>query len=98
MVVGNPFESGLGQRLKYFSFHEIYLANPQLILDKLEQYESSYSAVADAVGLDAVEEIERDASEDMTLTHQVHQHPLNISAYHVASKELLQKVIFAFLF
>lgn len=67
-VIGNPFEIGLGLRLKSFALHEIYLANPQLILEKLEQYESSYSAVADAVGLDAVEEIERDASDDMTLT------------------------------
>lgn len=67
-VIGNPFEAQLGQRLKLFSLHEIYVANPQAILGKLEQYESSYSAVADAVGLDAVEEIERDASEDMTLT------------------------------
>lgn len=67
-VIGNPFEAGLGQRLKFFTLHEIYLANPKVILEKLEQYESSYSAVADAVGLDSVEEIERDASEDMTLT------------------------------
>lgn len=67
-IIGVPFDAGLSQRLQAYSLHEIYLANPKDILEKLEQYESNYSAIADAVGLDAVEEIERDASDDMTLT------------------------------
>ena len=67
-VLGLPFKADLGARLRAFGLREIYVADPIAILQKLEQYEASYSAVADAVGLDAVEEIERDASEDMTLT------------------------------
>lgn len=48
--------------------HDIYLADPQVVRALLDAYESSFSAVADAVGLDESVELARDSSADLTLT------------------------------
>ena len=67
-LIGIPFDQALGMRLRQFGLYEIYLADPEYIQSTLESHEAAYSAVADAVGLEEVSELERDASGDMTLT------------------------------
>jgi general secretion pathway protein E len=69
-VFGTPFDPHTGPWLASlpFSIDAMYLADPQVIRLTLETFESSFSAVADAVGLDQVIELTRDASADLTLT------------------------------
>ncbi|MDR3483160.1 MAG: GspE/PulE family protein [Burkholderiaceae bacterium] len=70
-VIGIPLERELGAWLAKLPLplHEIYFADPQVIQSKLDQHESAFSAVADAVGLDGqIGELTRDASADLTLT------------------------------
>lgn len=67
-ILGNPLDAQLGTWLSRFPLRHIYIADPLNVLRYLEQHESRFSAVADAVGLEEVSELERDASSDMTLT------------------------------
>lgn len=69
-VIGTPLDSAVSNWLAQLphSLSEIYLADPLLIQSKLEYYETAFSAVADAVGIDQAEELIRDASDDLTLT------------------------------
>ena len=70
VMSGRPFDLRLGTWLASLSssLHEIYLADPQVVRALLDSYESAFSAVADAVGLDTAIELARDASADLTLT------------------------------
>ena len=70
-VIGIPLERELGAWLSKLRLplHEIYFADPLVIQAKLDDHESAFSAVADAVGLDGqIGELTRDASADLTLT------------------------------
>jgi general secretion pathway protein E len=67
-VIGLPLDSNVGMWLARLPLHEIYLADPLAIQAKLEFHEAAFSAVAEAVGLEQVNELARDASLDMTLT------------------------------
>lgn len=67
-VVGLPLDRQAGAWLAQFPLHEIYVADPQAIQDKLESQESMFSAVADAVGEVEAIELERDGSADLTLS------------------------------
>jgi general secretion pathway protein E len=49
-VIGLPLLPGLGVWLAGLPLQAVYLADPQQILHKLESLESSFSAVAEAVG------------------------------------------------
>jgi general secretion pathway protein E len=67
-VLGLIFDTKVGSWLANLSLEQIYLTDPSELQKNLESYESQFSAVAQVVGLDNVEELERDASADMTLT------------------------------
>ncbi|HSY29795.1 MAG TPA: GspE/PulE family protein, partial [Burkholderiaceae bacterium] len=70
-VIGIPLERELGAWLGklHLPLREIYFADPFVIQAKLDDHESAFSAVADAVGLDGqIGELTRDASADLTLT------------------------------
>jgi general secretion pathway protein E len=69
-IVGAPFHPGLGVWLadRPAPVQAIFLADPSLVRAKLEIYEAAFSAVAEAVGIEQVGELARDASGDMTLT------------------------------
>jgi general secretion pathway protein E len=69
-VLGQPRHPGLGVWLTTLSLplHEIYIADPRAVRAKLDSHESSFSAVADAVGLDDAIDLSRDASGDLTLS------------------------------
>jgi general secretion pathway protein E len=68
-AVGTPFDMLLGPWLVSLSIplREVYLVDPRELHAKLEIYESSFSAVADAVGLDQSIDLSRDDSADLTL-------------------------------
>lgn len=69
-VTGVPLDGRLGPWLATLpiALHEIYLADPRAVREALDSHESSFSAVADAVGLDQMIELTRDSSADLTLT------------------------------
>lgn len=67
-VIGIPFDAQMGAWLANLAIKRIYFADPKDIQSALEFHESAFSAVADAVGLEEVGELTRDASADMTLT------------------------------
>lgn len=67
-IIGSPLQPGLGAWLATLDIQAIYMADPVAIRQLLETYESSFSAVAEAVGNEDVIEIERDSSADLTLT------------------------------
>jgi general secretion pathway protein E len=67
-VLGQPLRSGLGAWLADRRITQLYLANPEAVLAKLEMHEAAFSAVADAVGEEIVSEAERDASGDLTFS------------------------------
>jgi len=67
-VLGLPLANDAGSWLAQFALYEIYLGDPDAIHAKLEAHETSFSAVADAVGEETVSEVVRDASDDLTLT------------------------------
>lgn len=68
VAIGLPLDASLGAWLSRFPLHQIYLADPDDIRTQLEFHESAFSAVAEAVGLEEVSELTRDASGDMTLS------------------------------
>lgn len=70
VMTGIPFDRKLGPWLANLpgKLHEIYLADPLVVRALLDSYESSFSAVADAIGLNTASELARDASGDLTLT------------------------------
>jgi general secretion pathway protein E len=67
-VIGQPLLPSLGAWLASLDVDTIHMADPQLLLAKLESHEASFSAVADAVGDDVASVIERNASTELTLT------------------------------
>lgn len=67
-VIGAPLLDGLGAWLANLVVENVYLGDPAAILHILEAYESTFSAVAEAVGTDETIEVERDASLDLSLT------------------------------
>jgi general secretion pathway protein E len=67
-VVGSPLKQGLGAWLATLDIRTIYLSDPIVIRQQLESHETTFSAVAEAVGNEDVIEIERDSSADLTLT------------------------------
>jgi general secretion pathway protein E len=67
-VLGHPLRGGLGAWLADRRIGELYIADPQVVLAALESHEAAFSAVANAVGEEAVGEAERDASGDLTFT------------------------------
>ncbi|AVR95255.1 GspE/PulE family protein [Pseudoduganella armeniaca] len=67
-VLGHPLRPGLGVWLADRHIGELRIADPQVVLAALESHEAALSAVADAVGEEAVGEAERDASGDLTFT------------------------------
>jgi general secretion pathway protein E len=66
-VIGLPLLAGLGAWLAGLPLQDVYLCDPLQVLHKLESHESSFSAVADAVGVEQIWQAERDASLDLTL-------------------------------
>jgi general secretion pathway protein E len=50
------------------ALHELYVADPLALTSALEAYESGFSAMTEAIGMDQVIELGRDASADMTLS------------------------------
>jgi general secretion pathway protein E len=69
-VIGLPLAGRSGPWLASLSIslHEVYLTDPRAVRDKLDSHEASFSAVADAVGIDQTIDLARDASGDLTLT------------------------------
>ncbi|MYM67695.1 type II/IV secretion system protein [Pseudoduganella sp. FT55W] len=67
-IIGLPLLTGLGAWLAGLPLQDVYLCDPLQLQRELESYESSFSAVADAVGEEEVWHTERDASLDLTLT------------------------------
>ncbi|WP_426323373.1 GspE/PulE family protein [Pseudoduganella sp. R-43] len=67
-VLGLPFDAAAGAWLATLPLADIYLGDPAAIRERLESYEGTFSAVADAVGIEEASEIERDSSADLTLT------------------------------
>src|SRR5471030_966518 len=67
-VLGLPLDPHSGAWLARFALQDIYLGDPAAIHAKLESHEAGFSAVADAVGVDELIELSRDASADLTLT------------------------------
>lgn len=67
-VIGLPLSSLSGAWLAGYELAAIYMGDPVVIREKLESYEASFSAVAEAVGVEQLGELERDASADLTLT------------------------------
>jgi general secretion pathway protein E len=67
-VIGAPLLDGLGAWLATLEVEAIHMSDPDAIRRHLEAYESTFSAVAEAVGEEDVIEIERDSSSDLTLT------------------------------
>jgi general secretion pathway protein E len=67
-VLGLPLAADSGAWLAQYALHEIYLGDPLVVHAKLEAHEGMFSAVADAVGEETINEVARDASADLTLT------------------------------
>jgi len=67
-VLGQPLLPGLGAWLADHGIAELFVADPDAVLAKLESHERSFSAVADAVGEEVVAEAERDVSGELTFT------------------------------
>jgi general secretion pathway protein E len=67
-ALGLPQLPGLGTWLATLDVVELYLADPAAVMAELESYEAQFSAVADAVGEEVLEEAERDVSGELTLT------------------------------
>ena len=67
-VIGQPLLPSLGAWLATLNVDDVRMADPQHLLAKLESHEASFSAVADAVGEEAVAVIERNVGSELTLT------------------------------
>lgn len=67
-AIGLPLLAGLGSWLAGLQLEQVYLCDPLQVQSKLESHESSFSAVADAVGEEMIWQSERDDSLDLTLT------------------------------
>ena len=69
-LVGTPLRHRTGPWLASLSLslHEVYLADPRVVRAILDSHEGSFSAVANAVGIEESIELARDDSADMTLT------------------------------
>jgi len=67
-VLGLPQQAGLGAWLATLDVVDLYLADPVAVMARLEAHEALFSAVADAVGDETVEEVERDVRGELTLT------------------------------
>lgn len=67
-VIGLPLLPGLGSWLLSRGISRLWLADPMLVRAHLESHESSFSAVADAVGDEVLVETTHDAAGELTLT------------------------------
>ncbi|WP_198119310.1 GspE/PulE family protein [Massilia rhizosphaerae] len=67
-VVGQPLSPALGAWLATLDVADVRMADPQLLLARLESHEASFSAVADAVGEEVAGVIERSSGAELTLT------------------------------
>lgn len=67
-ILGLPLDQEIGSWLTQFPLKQIYIADPDELYKNLETHEANFSAVAEAVGLEQVTALERDASADMTLS------------------------------
>lgn len=67
-VLGLPLLPGLGAWLGARKLRRLWLADPALVQSQLEAHESTFSAVADAVGEEVLVESVRDVSGELTLT------------------------------
>jgi general secretion pathway protein E len=67
-VVGQPLLPHLGAWLAALDVEDVRMADPQLLLARIESHEGLFSAVADAVGEEVEAIIERDAGAELTLT------------------------------
>jgi general secretion pathway protein E len=69
-VIGIPIDGDLGIWLGTLALPlcDIFLADPLAVRAKLDYHESSFSAVADAVGLEQAGELIREAANELTLT------------------------------
>ena len=67
-VVGQPLLPALGAWLATLDVADVHMADPQLLLSRLESHEASFSAVADAVGEEVASVIERSSGAELTLT------------------------------
>lgn len=67
-VLGHPLLPNLGVWLSAIRATQLHMADPELVRAVLESHESSFSAVAQAVGQEVSVEVERDASGELTLT------------------------------
>lgn len=67
-ALGVPLRPYDGAWLARLPLLELYLADPLEIQVQIESHESSFSAVASAIGVDEVSESVRDVSDDLTLT------------------------------
>jgi general secretion pathway protein E len=66
-VIGSPLMPGVGAWLASLQLREVFLADPTVVLRKLESHETSFSAVAQAIGEEVGGENERDHSGELTL-------------------------------
>lgn len=67
-VVGQPLLPALGTWLATLDVADVRMADPRLLLARLESHEASFSAVADAVGDEVAGVIERSSGAELTLT------------------------------
>jgi general secretion pathway protein E len=67
-ALGIPLRAQDGAWLARLRLQGLFLADPLEIQAQLESHESSFSAVASAIGRDEASEAERDVSGDLTLT------------------------------
>lgn len=67
-VVGQPLLPALGAWLATLDVADVRMADPRLLLARLETHEASFSAVADAVGEEVAGVFERSSGAELTLT------------------------------
>ncbi|WP_269531867.1 GspE/PulE family protein [Chitinimonas sp. BJYL2] len=69
-LTAQPLDSELGTWLAELgqTLAEVYLVDPRALRQELERHEASFSAVAEAVGVEEVIELARDGTGDLTLT------------------------------
>lgn len=65
-VLGAPLIPGLGAWLASLRVEQVFLADPSVVLRKLESHEALFSAVADAVGEPAGSGSEQSAADELT--------------------------------
>ncbi len=69
-ILGAPLNGDVSAWLARLAvpLYEIYVGDPIDVKAKLELHEAAFSAVADAIGIEQLGDVSRDASSDLTLT------------------------------